>query len=103
MVILLFGILLSSVLWWRDMITESLYQGNHTFEVIRGLRMGFLIFILSEVMFFFSIFFAFFYVSLAPDVALGMSYPPIGISPIDVLRVPILNTLILLSRGVSLT
>ena len=37
--------------WWRDVIREGLYEGNHTIEVQKGLSYGMLLFILSEVCF----------------------------------------------------
>ena len=39
-------------LWWRDVIREGTYEGNHTVEVEKGLILGMLLFILSEVCFF---------------------------------------------------
>jgi len=47
-------------LWWRDVIREGTYGGYHTVEVQRGLSLGFGLFLVSEVMFFFSFFWAFF-------------------------------------------
>jgi len=46
--------------WWRDVIREGTFEGQHTFSVQKGLRMGMLLFIVSEVMFFFAFFWAFF-------------------------------------------
>jgi heme/copper-type cytochrome/quinol oxidase subunit 3 len=40
-------------------------------EVQAGIKLGFLLFIASEVMFFFAFFFAFFYVSISPSQVLG--------------------------------
>nr|AHB85661.1 cytochrome c oxidase subunit 3 [Polyplax asiatica] len=90
-------------LWWRDAIRESFLLGEHTMEVTRGLRVGVILFILSEVMFFFSIFFAFFFLSLNPDVSLGGQWPPEGLSPVPYMGVPLMNTVLLLSSGISLT
>ena len=42
--------------WWRDVIREGTYEGQHTASVQNGLKMGMILFILSEVMFFFGIF-----------------------------------------------
>jgi len=47
-------------LWWRDVIREATFLGYHTKKVVWGLRFGMVLFIVSEVMFFFSFFWAFF-------------------------------------------
>lgn len=57
--------------WWRDVVREGMLQGKHTRMVQRGLKMGFVLFLMSEVMLFFSIFWAYFHASLAPTVELG--------------------------------
>jgi len=46
--------------WWRDIIRESTFQGHHTKRVQLGLRSGMILFIVSEIMFFFAFFWAFF-------------------------------------------
>ena len=68
----LFLFLISAVvtLWLRDVIREAAH-GHHTLAVQRGLRIGFALFIFSEVMFFFSFFWAYFHCALAPSVELG--------------------------------
>src|SRR5690348_4548781 len=56
-----FGILLVILfLWWRDVIREA-KGGYHTTRVQRGILIGFLLFLLSEVMLFVSFFWAFFH------------------------------------------
>ena len=39
--------------WWRDVVREATFEGQHTNVVSSGLRMGMLLFIVSEIMFFF--------------------------------------------------
>lgn len=90
------------LLWWKDVLRES-HLGMHTHKLEISLRCGIALFILSEVFFFLRFFWAYFDASLAPRVELGMNWPPMGITPLSIYRVPLLNTLILLTRGISVT
>jgi cytochrome c oxidase subunit III len=104
------GVLYTMVGWWRDVIKES-QTGFHTRVVQIHLRYGMIMFIASEVMFFVAWFWAYFSTALFPDFGpnvqrtefLGGVWPPKGIETFDPWHLPLLNTLVLLTSGTTIT
>ena len=89
--------------WFSDIIDEATNSGYHTLSVRMGLRLGFILFIVSEIMLFFGFFWAFFHSSICPSIELGSIFPPEGIYTISVIEFPLFNTFILIVSGVSVT
>lgn len=98
-----FLLLFTMFSWWRDVTREATFSGHHTGAVQKGLRYGVILFIISEVLFFFAFFWAFFHSSLAPSIDIGSMWPPKGIVVFSPWEVPFLNTIILLLSGCSVT
>jgi cytochrome c oxidase subunit 3 len=105
------GVLYTFIAWWRDVVREAQYGGFHTRVVQISHRYGMILFIASEVMFFVAWFWAYFNTALFPDAGpevariafTGGVWPPKGIETFDPWHLPLLNTLILLTSGTTVT
>jgi cytochrome c oxidase subunit III len=107
----LLGVLYTMFAWWVDVTREAEHEGHHTRVVQMHHRYGMIMFIASEVMFFVAWFWAYFDVALFASEAAqyqrkeftGGVWPPKGIETFDPWHLPLLNTLILLTSGTTVT
>lgn len=105
--------------WWREVIREG-RGGDHTPIVSIGLKYGMVLFIVSEVMFFGSWFWSFFEFTIFHSARVGATYdlanpvfneglarfaqwPPVGVKTFDAFHLPLVNTLVLLLSGTTVT
>ncbi|PAX06894.1 cytochrome c oxidase subunit 3 [Sphingomonas lenta] len=112
------GVLFTMYAWWADVVREA-RRGDHTPVVQLHFRYGMILFIASEVMFFVGWFWAWFDYSLFPTAmsyvdgqveraaegaaAIAAQWPPQGLEVINAFELPLLNTLILLCSGTTVT
>ncbi|MBY0295838.1 MAG: cytochrome c oxidase subunit 3 [Methylobacterium sp.] len=104
------GVLYTMLSWWRDVVHEA-NTGDHTRVVQLHHRYGMMMFIASEVMFFVAWFWAYFEAALYTGDPIqasrveftGGMWPPKGVEAFDPWHLPLLNTLILLTSGTTVT
>lgn len=98
-----FFLVCSTTCWFEEIVSEAKINGTLTEEVKLGLKLGMLLFIVSEIMFFFAFFWAYYSAGLAPSAELGGYWPPRALQIFDVYGIPFSNTLILLLSSVFVT
>lgn len=94
---------LTSYQWWRDLIRERTFQGFHTLNIINIIKFRIIIFIISELFFFISFFWTFLHSSISPSIDIGIIWPPKLIKIFNPYDIPLLNSIILITSGLTIT
>lgn len=90
-------------IWWLTYSLEFNLEGKESLSLEIGLKYSIILFISSEVFFFFSFFWSYFHFYISPTIETGLNWPPLSVQSFNCLSVPLVNTLLLLSSGVTLT
>lgn len=98
-----FFIILILYSWSLGYRSEFKAEGLLNCYLSDGLKTSFILFIRSEVFFFFSFFWSYFHFFLNPLSEVGSQWPPSLVESFDYSNVPLINRIILLSSGVTVT
>lgn len=96
-------IIVIATIWWKNILAETTNQGAHFSKISNGLKIGIIFFITSEVFFFLSFFWSYFHSRISPNIEMGLNWPPSQIKAFNPINVPLLNTIILVRSGVTVT
>lgn len=102
-IILVVIFVLSLFSWLYQTSSERNFLGFHSIESKVTFKLGIVLFIISEVCFFFSFFWTYFHRSLRRDLRTGLVWPPLGVSIVNPFSIPLINSIILISRGLRVT
>ena len=89
--------------WFIDVYWERGRSGFSSFEIDNSLKVSMVWFIGREVIFFFSFFFSYIALDRCTEITTGAIWPPIYVPLVIATSIPLLNTIILLRSGISLT
>jgi cytochrome c oxidase subunit 3 len=91
------------MIWWKNTSFEANKEGLHQKKITNTIKKSIILFIVSEVLFFLRFFWSFFHSGISPSIEIGIMWPPQRIKPFNPINVPLLNTIILIRSGFSVT
>nr|DBA43512.1 TPA_asm: COX3 [Bombus citrinus] len=95
--------LMSMMMWFRDIIRESTFQGYHSFYITSMMKFSMILLIISELFFFISFFWTFFHNSMSPSIEINSFWPPKMIKFFNPLEIPLMNSITLILSGLTVT